>query len=97
MLPAGDVDSWAYLNPYHMLGLASQHPKSHGSSDPGRFGGLPHSSSNAGLTAGNPSPMHPDNPLFWFAATLGLVALGFAGIHGGARVGPASISAKVGT
>jgi hypothetical protein len=89
-------DSWEYLNPYHMLGLATQAPKSHGDTDPGRHGGLPHNSHNAGLTAGNPSLMHPDNPLFWFAATLALVTLGFVGIHGGAHVGPAHVTAGVG-
>ena len=90
------VDSWAYLNPYHMLGLAEQAPKSHGSADPVSHGGLPPSTAGSSLSSGSTHPLHPNSALFWLAGALALVGLGFVGIHGGAHAGPAHVTAGVG-
>ena len=91
-----DNSSWAYMNPYHMLGLSSMSPKSHGGIDPAAGGGLPPSSPGAGLAGGSKSLLHPDSAMFWFAAVLAAVGLGFVGIHGGAHAGPAKVTAGLG-
>lgn len=52
-------------------------------------------STGYGMDGGWRTLVNPHNPLFWFGVLL-LSTVGFAGVAGSARLGPAKVSAAIG-
>lgn len=42
------------------------------------------------------NPFHPDSPVFWVLAFVGLTLVGIVGVTAGGRVGPAKASLQLG-
>jgi len=49
-----------------------------------------------GMDGGLKTLINPHNPVFWFGVLL-LATVGFAGVAGSARIGPAKVSAAIGS